>query len=604
MSDAQQNERKISDLELGVVGNCAFAALIDRDASVVWCCLPRFDGDPVFHSLLGSPPDMEDGGFFAVDLEDRVHSEQEYSGNTAILETVLHGKQGSVRVTDFAPRFFWRDRLYHPHMLIRRLTPVSGTPRIRIRVRPRFGYGSAVPTLTFGSHHIRYVGPHTVLRLTTNAPIDYIAEETLFNLSNSVDLVLGPDETLTEGIAHTARNFEERTRDYWRHWVHRLAIPFEWQSAVIRAAITLKLCTYETTGAIVAALTTSIPEAPDTQRNWDYRYCWVRDAYFVVRALNRMAAMRKMENYFDWLMNVVASAAGSHIQPVYGLGLESELTERIIPNLPGYRGMGPVRVGNQAYQHFQHDSYGNVILGVAQAFLDRRLLSPPTRMDFLRLEDMGRQALACYDKPDAGMWELRSRARVHTTSSLMCWAAADRLARIADYIGEPERARDWRVEAERIKQVILERAWSQKRQAFVESLDGEHLDAGVLLMIEVGFIDANDPRMVSTLERIESALGRGAHMMRYEAADDFGEPTTAFTTCSFWRIDALARMGRREEAREYFEALLAQRNRLGMMSEDIDVKTGEAWGNYPQTYSMVGIINCAMRLSRSWEKAI
>jgi GH15 family glucan-1,4-alpha-glucosidase len=303
-------------------------------------------------------------------------------------------------------------------------------------------------------------------------------------------------------------------------------------------------------------------------------------------------------------MNVVASAAGSHIQPVYGVGLESELTERIIPNLPGYRGMGPVRVGNQAYQHFQHDSYGNVILGVAQAFLDRRLLSPPTRMDFLRLEDMGRQALACYDKPDAGMWELRSRARVHTTSSLMCWAAADRLARIADYIGEPERARDWRVEAERIKQVILERAWSQKRQAFVESLDGEHLDAGVLLMIEVGFIDANDPRMVATLERIESTLGRGAHMMRYEAADDFGEPTTAFTTCSFWRIDALARMGRREEAREYFEALLAQRNRLGMMSEDIDVKTGESWGNYPQTYSMVGIINCAMRLSRSWEKAI
>ncbi|PWB95581.1 glycoside hydrolase family 15 protein [Methylosinus sporium] len=604
MSDAQQQERKVSDLELGVVGNCSFAALIDRDASVVWCCLPRFDGDPVFHSLLGSPPDMEDGGFFAIDLEDRVHSEQDYCGNTAVLETVLHGKQGSVRITDFAPRFFWRDRLYHPNMLIRRLTPVSGTPRIRIRLRPRYDYGAALPSLTFGSHHIRYVGPHSVLRLTTNAPLDYVREETLFNLSSPVDLLLGPDETLHEGIAHTARNFEERTRDYWRRWVHRLAIPFEWQSAVLRAAITLKLCTYEGTGAIVAALTTSIPEAPGTQRNWDYRYCWVRDAYFVVRALNRMAAMRKMENYFDWLMNIVASAAGSHIQPVYGLGLESELTERIIPNLPGYRGMGPVRVGNQAYQHFQHDSYGNVILGVAQAFLDRRLMSPPTRMDFLRLEDMGRQALACYDKPDAGMWELRSRARIHTTSSLMCWAAADRLARIADYIGEPERARDWRQEAERIKQVILERAWSQKRQAFVESLDGEYLDAGVLLMTEVGFIDPNDPRMVSTLEQIESALGRGAHMMRYEAADDFGEPTTAFTTCSFWRIDALARMGRREEARDYFEALLAQRNRLGMMSEDIDVKTGEAWGNYPQTYSMVGVINCAMRLSRSWEKAI
>jgi GH15 family glucan-1,4-alpha-glucosidase len=442
------------------------------------------------------------------------------------------------------------------------------------------------------------------LRLTTNAPIDYIREETLFNLSGPLDLVIGPDETLSEGVTQTARSFEERTRSYWEHWVHRLAIPFEWQSAVIRAAVTLKLCTYESTGAIVAALTTSIPEAPGTQRNWDYRYCWVRDAYFVVRALNRMASVRKMENYFGWLMNVVASASGSHIQPVYGVALESDLHERIVTTLPGYRGMGPVRVGNQAYQHFQHDSYGNVILGVAQAFLDRRLLSPPTRTDFLRLEDMGRQALAVYDKPDAGMWELRSRARVHTTSSLMCWAAADRLAKIAEYIGEPERARVWRAEAERIKQVILERAWSQKRQAFVESLDGEHLDAGVLLMIEVGFIDPNDPRMLSTLKQIEATLGHGPHLMRYEAPDDFGVPETAFNTCSFWRIDALARMGRHEEAREYFETLLSYRNRLGLMSEDVDVRTGEQWGNYPQTYSMVGIINCAMRLSRSWEKAI
>lgn len=594
----------MSNLELGVVGNCAFAALIDRDANVVWCCLPRFDGDPVFHSLLGSPPNLEDGGFFGVELEDRVHTEQDYKGNTAVLETVLHGKQGSVRVTDFAPRFMWRDRLFHPHTLVRRLTPISGSPRIRIRVRPRFDYGATMPTLTFGSHHIRYVGPHIILRLTANAPIDYIRDETLFNLSQPIDLVLGPDETLSEGIAQTARTFEERTTHYWEHWVHRLGIPFEWQSAVIRAALTLKLCTYEGTGAIVAALTTSIPEAPGTERNWDYRYCWVRDAYFVVRALNRMAAMRKMENYFAWLMNIVSSASGSHIQPVYGIGLEPNLDERIVTTLPGYRGMSPVRVGNQAYQHFQHDSYGNVILGVAQAFLDRRLLSPPTRTDFLRLEDMGRQALALYDQPDAGMWELRSRARVHTTSSLMCWAAADRLSKIAECIGEPERARDWRDEAKRIKQVILERAWSQKRQAFVESLDGEYLDAGVLLMAEVGFIDPHDPRMVSTMKQVEAVLGRGPHMMRYEAADDFGTPKTAFNTCSFWRIDALARMGRREEAREYFEALLGYRNRLGLMSEDIDIETGESWGNYPQTYSMVGIINCAMRLSRSWEKAI
>ena len=594
----------MSDLDLGVVGNCSFAALIDRDARVVWCCTPRFDGDPVFHCLLGAPKDAEGSGVFAIELEDHTQSEQHYDGNTAILVTTLHGKQGSLRVTDFAPRFWWRDRTFYPQTLVRRLAPISGSPRIRIRLRPRFDYGATAPSLTWGSHHIRYSGSNATLRLTTNAPVDYIREETLFNLSRPYDLILGVDETLTEGVEQTAHTFENRTREYWLTWAHRLAIPFEWQDAVIRAAITLKLCTYEPTGSIVAALTTSIPEAPDTQRNWDYRYCWVRDAYFVVRALNRLAAVRKMENYFAWLMNVVSSATQDHLQPVYGLGRESVLQERIVTTLPGYRGMGPVRIGNQAYEHLQHDTYGNVILGVAQAFLDRRLLSPPTRTDFLHLEQMGRRALALFDKPDAGMWELRSRASVHTTSALMCWAALDRLSLIADYIDEPERARDWREKAEQVKDTILSRAWSRQRNAFVDSFNGEHLDAGVLLMVEVGFLEPNDPRMISTMEQIEKVLARGPHVLRYEAPDDFGTPKTAFNTCSFWRVDALARMGRTEEAREYFEQLLACRNRLGMMSEDIDIETGEHWGNYPQTYSMVGIINCAMRLSRSWEKAI
>jgi GH15 family glucan-1,4-alpha-glucosidase len=330
----------------------------------------------------------------------------------------------------------------------------------------------------------------------------------------------------------------------------------------------------------------------------------VRDAYYVVRALNRLAAVRKMENYFGWLMNVVASASQNHIQPVYGVGLESNLPEKIVSTLPGYRGMGPVRVGNDAYAHKQHDSYGNVVLGVAQAFLDRRLLSPPTRIDYLRLEEMGNKALAVFDKPDAGIWELRSRTHIHTTSAVMCWAAVDRLALIAEYIAEPERARDWRAKADQIKQTILERTWSQKRQTFVDSFDGEHLDAGVLMLVEVGFLDPNDSRMTSTIKKIDNVLACGPHVLRYEAPDDFGLPRTAFNTCSFWRVDVLARMGRIGEARDYFEELLACRNQLGVMTEDVDIATGEAWGNYPQTYSMVGIINCAMRLSRSWEKAI
>lgn len=594
----------MSNLDIGIIGNCNIAALVDKSARVVWCCLPRFDGDPVFHALLGGPKEAPADGVFAIELDDFVSSEQTYVPNTAVLHTTLHGRSGSVRVVDFVPRFYWRDRAFRPQMLIRRIIPISGSPRIRIRMKPRFDYGRIEPTVTSGSNHVRYVGPKFALRLTTDAPVDYLADETAFNLSDPVNLVLGPDETLTDGPSETAAGYEERTKLYWQTWVHRLALPPEWQSAVIRASITLKLCNYEPTGAIVAALTTSIPEAAGTERNWDYRYCWIRDALFVVRALNSLAAVKTMENYFRWIMNIVAGAREGHLQPVYGVGLEEKLIERTIPTLSGYQGAQPVRVGNQAYEHFQHDTYGNLVLGASQAFFDERLLMRAGPEDFKKLEFAGEQSFALHDKPDAGMWELRSRARVHTSSSVMCWAACDRLAKIAAHLGLSDRAKVWKVRADHIKKTILEQAWSEERKAFVESFGGSHLDASVLLMSEVGFIDPMDARFKSTLEQMEKHLGRGPHMMRYEAADDFGMPKTAFNVCAFWRVDALSRVGRREEAREIFEALLATSNHLGLMSEDTDPKTGEAWGNFPQTYSMVGIINGAVRLSRPWEGVV
>ncbi|MBU2531743.1 MAG: glycoside hydrolase family 15 protein, partial [Alphaproteobacteria bacterium] len=336
----------------------------------------------------------------------------------------------------------------------------------------------------------------------------------------------------------------------------------------------------------------------------DYRFCWLRDAFFVVRALNSVGAVQTMDNYFGWLNNIVAQAASDHLQPVYGIGLETALTERTEPQLRGYRGMGPVRVGNQAHEHFQHDVYGNLILGAVQTFFDRRLVKNAGLEDFHRLEKVGEQAFRLHDQPDAGMWELRSRAHVHTSSSLMCWAACDRLAKIANHLGEAERAGFWAGRAQTIKDVILEKAWSEKRQAFTDAFGGENLDAGVLLMAEVGMIDPKDPRFVSTVERLEETLARGPFMMRYESADDFGRPETAFNICAFWRLDALSRVGRREEAIEIFEALLAARNHLGLMSEDTCFETGEMWGNFPQTYSMVGIINGAVRLSRPWEEFV
>ncbi|MBX3445988.1 MAG: glycoside hydrolase family 15 protein [Parvibaculaceae bacterium] len=596
----------MSTLDLGVIGNGTYGALIDDKARIVWCCLPRLDGDPVFCDLLnGGREENPDGGYWSVEIENLASSRQFYRPNTAILITELTDKDGNaVEICDFAPRFTRRERIFQPMTLVRRVRPLAGSPRIRIRIRPRFNYGLREPGTTRGSNHIRFFHSGLAIRMTTNAPLTYVQDETAFNLTTPLSFILGPDETLTTGIEETAREFEERTDDYWRRWVRRLALPFEWQQAVIRAAITLKLCCFEETGAIVAALTTSIPEAANSERNWDYRFCWLRDAFFVVRALNSLAEVETMEIYLRYLGNIVGAAAGGHLQPVYGIGLETALDEHIVPSLSGYRGMGPVRRGNQAFEHFQHDVYGNVILAASQSFFDERLLQRLTVADFERFEQVGERAFALHDQPDAGMWELRTMARIHTSSSLMCWAACDRLSNIAAHLGLAARARYWRERARTVHAAICERAWNPKLGAFAESFGGDQLDASLLLMAEVNFLKPDDERFRKTLAAIEKALRRGNHMFRYATADDFGIPRNAFNICTFWYIDALARVGRTEEAREIFESILACRNGLGLLSEDTDTATGEHWGNYPQTYSLVGIINSAMRLSRRWEEQV
>ena len=590
------------NLHLGMTGNCAYSALIDPQARMVWCCLPRFDGDPVFNALLDDGPT---GSVWAFDLENFARSEQRYEPNTAILKTRLYDTDGhGVEITDFAPRFFSHARMFRPLTIVRRVRVLSGTPRLRIRLRPRFDWGRQVPTVTQGGHHVRFVGAGMTLRLTCDAPLNYVLDGTWFVADRQMNFILGPDETLMGGIEDTAHLFEKETASYWHTWTRRLAIPLEWQDAVIRAAITLKLSLFEDTGAIVAAMTTSIPEAPGSGRNWDYRYCWLRDAFFVVRALNSLSEVGTMEDYLRWLTNVVVRSRGGHIQPLYGIGQEEQLPEAILDHLPGYRGMGPVRVGNQAQEHFQHDVYGNIVLGAAQAFHDQRLFRRAGAAEFEHLQAVGEQAFRVYDQPDAGMWELRTRARVHTSSALMSWAACDRLSKVAAALKMPERIRYWRERADVIRERVLREAWSDERQAFAESLGGRDLDASALLMAEVGFIDPHDARFLATVDALEKSLCDGPYMRRYEAPDDFGKPETAFNICTFWRIDALARIGRKAQAREIFETMLAARNPLGLLSEDTHPVTGEMWGNFPQTYSMVGIINAAVRLSAPWDSVI
>lgn len=595
----------MTNLNLGIVGNCQVAGLVDERGVVVWACLPQFDSDPAFCRLLRGEEESDLPGFFEVELLDLAHTGQSYQVNTAILDTVMHDTNGgAVRITDLAPRYENAGRMFTPMMLLRRIEPLAGQPRVRIRLRPARDYGASACETTHGSNHIRFLAGDTVLRLTTNASLTHVIDESAFLLDRPLYLLLGPDETIRDSCDDSFHTHYRATREYWHRWSRGLSIPFEWQEAVIRAAITLKLCTFEDTGAVVAALTTSIPEAANSGRNWDYRFCWLRDSYFVVQALNRLGTTVTMERYLAYIMNIAAEAGEDELKPLYGISGRSLTDEVIVDSLSGYRGMGPVRRGNQAFEQVQHDVYGAVVLSATQFFFDSRLIRRGTVEEFKRLETLGEWAYRKHDQPDAGLWEYRGRQRVHTFSSVMCWAACDRLAKIAAKLGETARHDHWRARADAIRSVVVDRAWDARQQSFTESFGRPEMDASLLTMHDLGFMAANDPRFISTVDCIGRHLKRGKHLFRYIAADDFGEPENAFNICTFWYIDALASIGRREEAREMFESMLDLRNPLGLLSEDINPESGGLWGNFPQTYSMAGIINAAVRLSCTWEEGL
>ena len=592
-----------TSLELWPIGNCQVSGLVDTQGALVWGCVPRVDGDPVFCALLNG--EQRDSGTWRFELEGQVAATQHYERNTPILVTRLEAEDGSaVEIRDFCPRFERSGRMYRPVAYVRIVRPVAGNPRMKVVLRPTRGYGARPAETTHGTNHIRYLVGGQAMRLSTDAPVGYILEGRAYRVESDQHFFLGPDEPFSGNLRAELRQMDDLTRKYWTLWVRGLHIPLEWQDEVIRCAIALKLCQHEETGAIVAALTTSIPEAPDSGRNWDYRFCWIRDSYFTVQALNRLGALDVLEKYLSYLRNIVDSAQGGQIQPLYSVMGDSALDEKTAAHLAGYRGMGPVRVGNAAYYQVQHDCYGQIIMPTAQAFFDRRLLRMADERDFESLEKVGEMAWKMHDQPDAGLWEFRTRQEVHTYSAVMCWAACDRLANIAAHIGRDERRALWRERADAVREKIEREAWVDTDEGghFGASFESDYLDASLLQMVELRFLRPDDPRFQSTFAAAEKALRRGEHMLRYASEDDFGLPETAFNVCTFWLIEALHMAGRDEEARVLFETMLAHRTASGMLSEDLDFDTGELWGNFPQTYSLVGIINCAGLLSKPWSE--
>ncbi|MEE4154812.1 MAG: glycoside hydrolase family 15 protein [Erythrobacter sp.] len=598
---------KQPNLELWPIGNCQVSGLIDETGALVWGCIPRVDGDPVFSALLNGAE--RNAGIWRFELEGQCEITQEYIRNTPHLVTTITATDGSaVQVLDFCPRFERSGRMYRPVAYTRIVRPMAGKPRVKVILQPTTNYGERLAETTNGTNHIRYlVGPQAV-RLSTDAPVGYILEQRSFRIESDTHFFLGPDEPFFGNLREEVRAMEQKSRKYWQEWVRMLAIPLDWQEEVIRCAITLKLCQHEETGAIVAALTTSIPEAANSERNWDYRYCWIRDSYYTIQALNRLGALDVMEKYLAYLRNIVDAARGGQIQPLYSVMGQSELDEVTAAHLAGYRGMGPVRRGNAAYKQVQHDCYGQIVLPSAQGFFDKRLLRPADEHDFENLEQVGKMAWAMHDQPDAGLWEFRTRQEVHTYSAIMSWAACDRLANVAAHIGKNDRAAVWRERADAIAATIEKRAWKENGASelgvghYGASFESDYLDASLLQMVELRFLSPDNERFKQTFAAIEQHLRRGEHMLRYANEDDFGAPETAFNVCTFWLIEALHLAGRSDEARTLFNTMLSHTTRSGLLSEDLDYETGELWGNFPQTYSLVGVINCAGLLSRPWSE--
>lgn len=598
--------RPIEDYAL--IGDLHTAALVSRTGSIDWLCLPRFDSPACFAALLGT----RSNGFWRIapaDLaadpdsdSDAECTSRSYRGDTMVLQTIWETDSGAVRVIDFMPQ---RGSAAD---LVRIVEGIRGSVEMGSHLQIRLDYGHIRPLLlTQDQEPVMVAGPDALWLATpvaVHARADGLTSRFTVAAGDSVGFVL------THHPSHQPRPEPEdaaealrKTVDYWQDWIATCSYRGHWGADVRRALLTLKALTYAPTGGILAAATTSLPEVIGGVRNWDYRFCWLRDAFFTVNALNRLNATRTMEGFVRFVVDAVERDIEGPVAPLFAIAPGADLTERQAVALAGYRGMGPVRVGNEAATQTQNDGYGSIVMSAAQLFYDARL-TPGGDGLYNLLRVVARRAERDATSPDAGLWEYRGRARAHTYTAAMSWAAMHRVGLIGKRIGRAGEGDDWLARSEVLRREVLRRSIVPGEGWISGALDMPVADASSLVLPEIGLLPATHDAFLKTLEVVERRLMRNGFLLRYDEADDFGAPDNAFLLCTFWYIEALAAVGRVEEARELFENILARRNHVGLLSEDVDPRTGELWGNFPQTYSQVGLILCAMRLSRSWEAGL
>jgi GH15 family glucan-1,4-alpha-glucosidase len=586
---------KIPPLDHGAIGNGRVIALVSPTSAIEWLCLPRFDSPSVFARLL----DARGGGVFRI-----LHGESEICGalsylpNTNVLSTKFELDGDAWEVVDFAPRIPDGLGVRVPQEIVRLIRPLAGQPKLRIDFDPRPDFARAKVEIRETTRGLEVLGGGVPLNLATNLPCSDILAKREFVLNRPLYFVLSHGRRERAPTLASVYNEFELTVAGWRAWVKTCALPTFAPEHVLRSALCLKLHAYHDTGAIIAASTTSIPEAMGTPRAWDYRYCWLRDTAFVVEALRRLGHLNEGEQFLNFLLDV---AQDGPLQPLYGIDGERNLREELLPHLAGFGGNGWVRTGNAAIHQRQNDLMGEVVLCLETLLTDPRIVDDNRGRFMPILQRLVEDAITAAPTPDTSIWEFRTMPNLYTFSRAMCWVAIDRGARLARQMGRSDLAAAWAPIAEREAAEVLRRGYSASLGFFTQALDGRYPDASLLLLPTLGIIDARDPRFVSTVDAYEKHLVTRGMMRRYANEDDFGETTSAFTICSFWWAEALALTGRLERAVEVFDHIVKYANPLGLFSEDVDPDTGALLGNFPQAYTHVGLIHAAMTIGELLE---
>jgi GH15 family glucan-1,4-alpha-glucosidase len=584
-------------LDHGVIGNGRVLALVSPSSAIDWLCMPSFSSPSVFARLL----DTEKGGTFMVVSGDgrELRGELDYIRNTNVLITRFQDGDDIFDVVDFAPRVPDGIDVRVPIEIVRLIQPVKGRPRLKILFDPRPDYGRAPVHLAPGTNGVDVIAGEAPLRLSTNLPCPYILSGRAFVLNGPVFFVLTYGRRDEQPTLASVNHDLDLTIQGWRAWSKTCALPLFAEEEVLRSALCLKLHAYHDTGAIIAATTTSIPETMGTERTWDYRYCWIRDAAFVVEALRRLSHLNEGEQFLRFVRD---AAETGPLQPLYGIDGRRDLEEVFLPHLKGFGGNGFVRIGNAAAIQSQNDLFGEVILCLQTLLQDPRIVNRDPDAYVPLIRRLVEEAIRVAPIHDMGIWEYRTILKPHTFSRAMCWVAVSRGALLVRQLGYPDLASEWDAIARREQDLVLERGFNKELGYFTQSLDGRWPDASNLLLATVGIVDPRDPRFVSTVEAYDTRLNMGdGLMLRYANPDDFGVPSSAFTICSFWMAEALALIGRLDDAAVRFKSLMKYANPVGLFSEDIDPRTGALLGNFPQAYTHVGLIHAAITIGELLE---